>query len=156
VTHVVERGFPERILLMFVFKRDGISDMLKEVRIGYGQPDFPSVLFQIIAEGIGNGKNGLFPGRFVGPFGGRSVIKLHLCKIMILPLSSSTNQSLAGGYCGQAGGDAGNSAFGFFGRWILEFFYRAAINDLSHLRFGSVFRIIGSGLLRLLDKKNRS
>jgi hypothetical protein len=38
----------------------------------------------------------------------------------------------------------------------LEFFYRAAINDLSHLRFGSVFRIIGSGLLRLLDKKNRS
>ncbi len=46
---------------MFVFQRNGISDMLLEVAIGDGQPNFPTVMFEVLAQGFGDGENGFFP-----------------------------------------------------------------------------------------------
>ncbi len=54
------------------------------------------MLFQVIAQGFGDWKNGLLPGGFVGLVG-EGAIKLHLCKIMNLLLKLRTNQPLAGG-----------------------------------------------------------
>ena len=53
--------------------------MLEEVLVGYGQPYFAAMVFEIVAQEVGDGENGLFPGGFDGLSGERGVItELHL------------------------------------------------------------------------------
>ena len=50
-----------------------------QVAIGDRQPDFAAMVLEVIAEGFGNGEDGLFPGGFVGLPGrkGKRVYELH-------------------------------------------------------------------------------
>ena len=50
-----------------------------KVAIGYGQPDFTAMICQVMAQGFGDGEDGLFPGGFVGLPGrkGKRVYELH-------------------------------------------------------------------------------
>lgn len=40
--------------------------MVQEVPIGDGEFAFPAVLFEVIAQGVGDGENRFFPGGLVG------------------------------------------------------------------------------------------
>ena len=66
MAHVIKGGLPQRILLVFIFQWDGIGDMLMKIAIGYGQANFAAVVCQVMAQGFGDWKDGLFPGGFVG------------------------------------------------------------------------------------------
>jgi len=60
VTHIIKGGFPQGILLVFVFQGDRIGDMLLEVAVGNGELYFAAVVFEVIAQGIGYGEDGFF------------------------------------------------------------------------------------------------
>ena len=54
--------------------------MLMKVAIGYGQPDFTALICQVMAQGFGDGEDGLFPGGFVGLIRGvrKWIAELHV------------------------------------------------------------------------------
>ena len=65
---------------MFVFEGDGISDVLQEVAVGYGQLDFAAVVFEVIAKRFGDREDGFFPGWLIRLSGGdqKVIAELHV------------------------------------------------------------------------------
>lgn len=61
MTHVIECRFPQGVLIVFVFEGHGIRDVLMKVAVRDGQPDFAAMVCEIMAQGVCDGENGLFP-----------------------------------------------------------------------------------------------
>lgn len=66
MTHIVQGRFPQGVLIVFVFEGHGIRDVLVKIAVRNGQPDFAAMVCEVMAQGLGNWEDGLFPGRFVG------------------------------------------------------------------------------------------
>jgi len=82
VPHVIEGGFPERVLAILVLEGNGVGDMVQEVSVRYREFAFPAVMFEVVAQGVGDGENGFFPGGLIRLPGREEIVtELHLCNV---------------------------------------------------------------------------
>lgn len=61
MAHIIECRFPKGVLLIFIFQWYGIRDMLMKVAVRDGQADFAAMVCEIMAQGVCDREDGLFP-----------------------------------------------------------------------------------------------